>query len=587
MKKVLIFVLSLLGYDAFSQLPFVLGLDDKKIKVTIQFHYFEDFSKKFSANDIGKVQFESNFKATKKTSFGYTSSAIWLKINLKNTSENHYLLELDNPNIDKIEFFLLQNNQIISHFIAGDHQSIKTYPIKDRTPIFPLNLVKNQTYSIYLSGNSTEDLSFKLTFWEANSLYEHLSNRNLLWGIFFGFILVISFYNFFLWLTIRDKIYFFYIIYVLSFGLFQFSLYGFGFQYLWDNSIFNEKAHVTFLGISVTFLTIFSIFFLELFKILPKSRQFLSIIGIIWVFVYLYMVLTFNHQTYKILIGISIFGVIFQYYFSIKLLLQGNKSVLYYLLATIAFTVAILIIVLKNFVNFFPGDFYLKLGSMIEMVLFSVALGDKYRYIKLEQLRQQKIRNDIASNLHDDLAASLSSLTMFSEMNRMKVQKTDTQQKEIFENISRRSREMMKQVREAVWEINPKNDQSDEWLERMIKYARETLDSKKIDLHLNIGQDIEKHKLHIDDRRNVYLFFKEAINNTAKYSEATLVEVDCFIKNGKFHLSIKDNGKGFEINEVKKGNGILNFKMRAAELKGLVEIVSEKDKGTQVSLSFP
>lgn len=587
MKTILLITFIVLGYNAFSQPNVFINNGKKEINVGNQFYVFEDYTNKFSENDIGKVQFERNFKATKKTSFGYTSSTIWLKINLQNTSKNQYLLELDNPNIDKIAFFLVQNGQIISHYISGDHQSIETYFIKDRNPIFPLNLAKNQTYSIYLSGKSTEDLSFKLTFWEANQLYEHLSNRNLLWGIFFGFILVISFYNFFLWLTIRDKIYFFYIIYVLSFGLFQFSLYGFGFQYLWNNSLFNEKAHITFLGLSVTFLTIFSIYFLDLFKILPKSRQFLKIVGIIWVFVYLYMVFTFNHQTYKLLMGMSILGVFFQYYFSIKLLLQGNRSVLYYLLATIAFTIAILIILLKNFVNIFPGDFYLKLGSMIEMVLFSVALGDKYRYIKIEQLRQQKIRNDIASNLHDDLAASLSSLTMFSEMNRMKTPKADTQQKEIFENISRRSREMMKQVREAVWEINPKNDQSDEWLERMVKYAQETLDSRNIDLKLSLEKNIEKLKLPIDDRRHIYLFFKEAINNAAKYSEATLVEVDCLIKKGNILLTIKDNGKGFEAEEVKKGNGILNFRERADELKGKVEIVSVLNIGTEISLSFP
>lgn len=587
MKNLLLITSIVFGYKAFSQPNIVLSNDNKEIKVRNQFYFFEDFLGKFSEGDIGKIQFENNFTAAKKASFAYSSATIWVKINLKNTSDKHWLLELDNPNMDKIEFFLLQNKKNISHFIAGDHQPIETYFIKDRNPIFPLELSQNQTYSIYLRGHSTEDLGFNLTFWEANQLYEHLSDRNLLWGIFFGFILVISFYNFFLWLTIRDKIYLFYIIYVLSFGLFQFSLYGFGFQYIWNNCLFNEKAHVTFLGISITFLTIFSIYFLDIFKKFPKSRQFLKIVGIIWVIVYLYMVLTFNHQTYKLLMAISLIGVLFQYYFSIKLLLQGNRSVFYYLLATIAFTIAILIIILKNFVNIFPGDFYLKLGSMIEMVLFSVALGDKYRYIKLEQIRQQKIRNDISSNLHDDLAASLSSLTMFSEMNRMKVQKTDAIQKEIFENISRRSREMMKQVREAVWEINPKNDQSDEWLDRMIKYAQETLDSKSIELKLHIKEDIRKLKLPIDDRRNVYLFFKEAINNAAKYSEATQVEVSCFVQHKKIYLYIKDNGKGFDENEIKKGNGLLNFEKRASELNGTMQIITEIGEGTHINLQFP
>ena len=587
MKFLLPIILILLGCEAYSQSSFILDNTQKEVKIGNNFLYFEDFSGKFSENNIGKIEFENKFSTAKKSGFGYSSATIWLKIKVESTSDNDWLLELNNPNIDNIDFYLVQNNKIISHFIAGDHHSIESYLIKDRNPIFPIKLSKHQSYKIYLKGNSTEDLGFKLTFWEANKLYEHLSNRNLPWGIFFGFVLVISFYNFFLWLTIRDKTYLFYVIYVLSFGFFQLSLYGFGFQYFWGNNQFNEKAHIVFLGISVTFLTVFSIYFLELFKIFPKSRQFLKRVGIIWLFVYLFMVLTFNHQTYKILMLMSVAGVGFQYFFSFKLLRQGNKSVRFYLLATIAFTLAIFVILLKNFVNIFPGDFYLKLGSMIEMLLFSVALGDKYRYIKLEQIRQQKVRNDIASNLHDDLAASLSSLTMFSELNRMKAQKNDPKSKEIFENISRRSREMMKQVREAVWEINPKNDESDEWLDRMINYARETLDSKQIDLKLNIKEGIEKLKLPIDDRRNIYLFFKEAIDNAAKYSEATLVEVDFFKKNGNVFLKIKDNGKGFEENTIKKGNGFLNFEKRAEELKGKVEVNSRTNYGTEIKLSFP
>lgn len=589
MKLILATIVSFLTFETFAQTSLVLRQEQKEIELSNQYLFLEDVSGKFSAGDIGKITFEKQFNHPNrpKVNFGYSASVIWLKINVLNVSNEDWLLELDNPNIDKVEFFLVKGGQIIDHYLAGDHQLIETYSIKERTPIFPLKLTKNQPYTIYLRGNSTEELNFNLTFWEANRLYSHLSNRTIPWGIFFGFVLVIFFYNLFLWLSLKDKTYLFYIIYVLSFGLFQFSLYGFGFQYVWGNGLFNEKAHIIFLGISVTFLTIFSIYFLDLFKVLPKSKRFLSIVGVVWGFVYLYMVLTFNHETYKLLVAISFLGVIFQYYFSIKLLLQGNKSVRFYLLATVAFSVAILIIILKNFVSFLPGDFYLKIGSMIEMVLFSVALGDKYRFIKLEQIRLQKVRNDIASNLHDDLAASLSSLTMYSEMNRMKVQKTDNQQKEIFENISRRSREMMKQVREAVWEISPQNDDSGEWLDRMVNYASETLNSKGIDLKFNIADAVSKLKLLIDDRRNVYLFFKEVINNAAKYSEATTVLVECFIQHQILYLYIKDNGKGFDENIIIKGNGLLNLQTRTEALKGKMQITSEVGNGTYVQLQFP
>jgi signal transduction histidine kinase len=258
----------------------------------------------------------------------------------------------------------------------------------------------------------------------------------------------------------------------------------------------------------------------------------------------------------------------------------------------VSISIAAIIVALKN-LNVIPAmnqEYYLMVGSMLEIVLFSVAFGDKLRRSQKEQQRQQMLRNEISTNLHDDLAASLSSLTMFSELNRMKFQKSTPETSELFSKISARSREMMRQVREAVYDMNPQNDDSAEWTDRMVQFAKEMLSARQIELNLTIEDTIHSLSLSTHQRRNLYLFFKEAINNIAKHSEATEVKIDfrlissTFEKQGK--LLIIDNGKGFATKELHQGNGLLNFQKRAETLGGKVEICSEIGRGTRIELIF-
>jgi signal transduction histidine kinase len=591
MKKLLVCLIFLIYCECFAQSTIILDNQKNEVEVGKNCFVFKDSEGKFNEKTIEKIPFEAI--KTNRPSFYYTDATAWIKINIQNNSTKHWLLELDNPSINEVDFILTQNNHPISYFSGGDTRPFSNYQIEDRNPIFDLKLAENQSFTIYIRGKSTEDLSFPLTFYDSNTLYGKLAKRNLFWGIYFGFVLLIALYNFFLWLTIRDKTYLYYVLYVLTFGLFQFSLYGFGFQYIWGNSFFNEKAHAIFVGASVTFLTLFSIHFLNLFKEIPNSKIFFQILGIVWIIIYAILVLTFSHLSVIILMMMSVIGLFFQYYYSIKLFLKGNRSVRFYLLANVAMTIAILIILLKSFFKI-PGDFYLKIGSMIEMVLFSLALGDKYRFIEMDRIRQQRIRDEISANLHDDLAASLSSLTMYSESNRRKAQKNSPDNEAVFKKISDKSREILNQVRESVWEMTPRNDNSDEWLDRMIRFATETLEAKQIDLNLEIDPKIQTQLIPIDKRHDLYLFFKECINNIAKHSEANLVKIQFhltpplhFGRGGKgVRLSIKDNGKGFIINDLQKGNGLLNLKKRAINLNGKYNIESVIGEGTEVSLWF-
>lgn len=589
MKIYILFFLFWNNFNLIAQ-EIILSNAVNEVPASLNCLVFEDVNHQFSEHEILSHNFQKNFQKTKTTipNFGYTTANIWLKIDLKNNSTKHWFLEIDNPRINHLSFFLLKNNQLVSQFQTGDSQPFSSYQIADRNLFLDLEMLKNESYTIYLKANSTEDLKFPMTFWEEKRLYQHLADRNLMWGIYFGFILLISLYNFFLWLTIRDKTYFFYVFYVFFFGLMQADIYGYDYQYLWGNSIFNDRALMVFMYCSNFFMVQFLRNFLGLKKILPFWYVLTGRIA--WVTFFLILISVFFYRWYFNILGVLLVLILiaFLFFLLVKLALLNQKPAYFSFLAFSFLMVATIVVILKNLgtLSAENQDYYLMIGSMIEMVLFSLALGDKFRQEQLEKERQQYIRNEIAANLHDDLAASLSSLTMFSESNRRKAQKELSSNELIFSKISEKSREIMNLVRENVWEMNSRNDESEEWLDRMIKFTVETLESKQTELHLNVSNEIQNKVLPIDYRRDLYLFVKEAINNIAKHSEADSVKLSLYLQQNTLFLIIKDNGKGFDTNTLSNGNGLLNFQNRAKNLKGKCEINSVIGDGTEVRLWF-
>ncbi|RFS13929.1 7TM diverse intracellular signaling domain-containing protein [Emticicia sp. C21] len=573
---------------------FTLKKEENQVFVGNRCLAFIDEDNRYARPVLEDNTFMKRFKPTGNDipNFGYSNKPVWLMMRVMNLKDRQWLMEIANSRVNEVDLFVVENNRIINSKKLGDHYPYHLNTIKDSNPIFKIDMIENQEYVIFLKCKSTEDLKFPIYFWQESELFQAMSNRKIIWGIYFGFIFLIVLYNFFLWLVIRDRSLVYYILYVLCFGGLQAVLYGFFYQYIWSNSWLNDRGHLVFLNISTFFMIYFTIEFLNLRVNLPrliKPVQWFSYAILVFS-----LILLFHYEWHAnfISIGLTFILLLIQAYIVYDYISRNIRIIWLYALAMVSISIAAIIVALKN-LNIIPAmnqEYYLMIGSMLEIVLFSVAFGDKLRRSQKEQQRQQMLRNEISTNLHDDLAASLSSLTMFSELNRMKFQKSVPETSELFSKISTRSREMMRQVREAVYDMNPQNDDSAEWIDRMVQFAKEMLSAKQIELNLTIADNIHALPLSTHQRRNLYLFFKEAINNIAKHSEASEVKIDfrlipsTFEKQGE--LLIIDNGKGFDTKELHQGNGLLNFQKRAETLGGKVEIRSEAGKGTKIELTF-
>lgn len=202
-----------------------------------------------------------------------------------------------------------------------------------------------------------------------------------------------------------------------------------------------------------------------------------------------------------------------------------------------------------------------------------------------EKLKVETIRQKIASDLHDEIGATLSSISIATRVVQKKLGKQANGLSPILEQIKTDSEDTIQTIRDTVWAINPENDSVELLFEKMRSFALQILTVQNIALDFkNEYQYAKSLKMSMEQRRNVYMMYKEAINNIAKHAQATKVSVLILKANEGFKLVISDNGKGFNYQENHEGNGLKNFKKRAEESFMEFKMSSEIGKGTELEM---
>jgi ligand-binding sensor domain-containing protein/two-component sensor histidine kinase len=210
-----------------------------------------------------------------------------------------------------------------------------------------------------------------------------------------------------------------------------------------------------------------------------------------------------------------------------------------------------------------------------------------YDFRRSSRISLAKVRNRIASDLHDDIGSTLNSISVFSEVATQQLSGNTELTKTILEKMGSASRGMIDKMNDIVWALNPKNDDFKNILQRMQYFAADILSGKNILLSFEVDEKVQKIKMPMEKRKNFYLIYKEAINNTYKYAESQKVHVSISEKEGKLVMVVDDNGKGFDITATSKnGNGLKNMQERAKEIHAKFDITSLPGKGTRIYLQM-
>jgi signal transduction histidine kinase len=183
----------------------------------------------------------------------------------------------------------------------------------------------------------------------------------------------------------------------------------------------------------------------------------------------------------------------------------------------------------------------------------------------------ERLRIQLARDLHDDAGATLSKIALLSDVLCRRMGRNP--QARAVEQIGSLSREAVDSLRDIVWSIDPRTDTLDESIERMRDLACEALGARNIVLSFRTSRTADL-KLSAQTRRQLWLVFKEGVNNIARHSGCMAAQADLCTEDGWLQLRISDNGKGFDIRQVRKGQGLDSMRERARSLGGEFQVAS-------------
>ncbi|WP_008585074.1 tetratricopeptide repeat-containing sensor histidine kinase [Niabella soli] len=231
---------------------------------------------------------------------------------------------------------------------------------------------------------------------------------------------------------------------------------------------------------------------------------------------------------------------------------------------------------IKNQRFFFLGMLVLFLLVLTSGILYYL----RYRLMEHNKRLQQEldIRTQIATDLHDDMGSTLSSIHIFSELLR----KSGDNKEELLTKIEANARDTLDALDDIIWLVKPSNDKFANLWQHVREYSVPMFESRDICFFIDFPESISEIPLPMDVRRNIFLIIKESVNNLVKYSKCTEATITAHDEPDVISFSIWDNGIGFDPEQLTSRNGVKNMQARARSMNAEIKITAANGSGTQV-----
>jgi signal transduction histidine kinase len=225
---------------------------------------------------------------------------------------------------------------------------------------------------------------------------------------------------------------------------------------------------------------------------------------------------------------------------------------------------------------------------ILVILLVSGSIFALYNYRLQQLLKVERLRNRIGQDLHDEIGSTLSSISLYSAVMQRTSDQLPPNTINILDKIISSTSQMMESMNDMVWTIKASNDSFEQVINRMRAFAVNMTEADEITMTFDVDPQVEKLSLGMEQRKNVYLIYKEAVNNAAKYARCTELRIELKKLPGFLELKISDNGIGFDPEDKSArehllgGNGLAGMRARGKAIGAEVEIASAAGKGTVV-----
>ena len=313
---------------------------------------------------------------------GYTDASIWIrsKVQIPTHMEKQWIAELDNALLDYIDLYVIKNGKIMQHFESGDRRPFASRSIQARSYRFPVDLTPGTTELLW-KIRSQSGIDLPLMLYDKEALLQKDLNAYLLSGVFYGILIILAIYNFVFFIVVRRIIYFYYVAFIVSYGMMSLSFQGFTPLLLWFDFpwLYNDGA-LFFVSMCVLFSVLFGQRFLETSINAPKVHIFLN--GLL-IFNFIPILLSFCDLysiTTKFAAFLGVITPIILVYAGISVLKSNKRRVELYLLAWSLFFIGTTVFSLHKF-GLFEGSWFIihaqQFGVLFKIMVLSYALSDQ------------------------------------------------------------------------------------------------------------------------------------------------------------------------------------------------------------------
>jgi signal transduction histidine kinase len=547
---------------------------------------------------------------------GIAKDNLWARFVLAPAQQHLKIyLSFENPKLNSINIYIVRQQKVIDSLVLGDHFIFNQRLVHHNYFTIPIQLSHQYHTEVYAKmeqkGNT---LQVPVMLYSEKGLLTRIEKSYLYIGITTGVLGIMCLLSIFFFITSDYKsLYIFYAGHIFTILLWLWSTEGLGFQYFWPNS----TSLATRMGPGVAVLN--SAFFISVMltfckpydnkSIFRRYLQTITIFFFIWaIFPFLSIIDIDNHKLTRTFLTTFFICNFLSVLVSIVYLLQlshKHKIVLFYFYAVVVTLLSSGLSVAKNLgwlIIEQSTSSIISIGVLVELMLMTAAISRQFNIYKnereqllLDNLAKEKALNQsilatqaaerkrISRELHDDIGAGLTQISLMSES---AMQQHHNQQ--LNQEIAFTARSLVASMGEIVWSMYPENNT----LEQLIIYLREQLHkmleySSINNYHLQLPDTCEPIVVSNEIRRTVLLVTKEIVNNAIKYSEASNLTVNIQLQSNSIHGSIYDNGVGFDIQQAKAGNGLRNIEQRIQEVEGNLFVDSMPQKGSNFKFTIP
>lgn len=382
--------------DDFSSKSKVLISNEVVKHLGLNMYYLEDERDELSLEGVLKLDDSLWVQSLVSTpNFGYTDSSYWFRVRLLSPDATlDKLIAIEYALLDHIELYVFKNNILLNSYLTGDTFPFSQRPIRHRDFLFPIAFQSNQSLDLYIKVKTEGSLQLPINIWDRDKFIWLDQEEQLIKAIYYGMMLILVVYNLFLFLFIRERSYLYYAGLVVSVLVLMSGIYGYLYQYAYPNSPALQKLIILLSVPCVMLFTgLFSSYFLSLSKIAPRLNKLVMLFNILFVMSIIGAFFLPYHISTRVSVFLAIPSSLVIMYAGLYAWYKGQVSASYFSYAW-AFLVAGIVVAASSKFGVLPRNNFtehaLSFGSVIEALLLSFALADRFNRERQEKIKAQQ-----------------------------------------------------------------------------------------------------------------------------------------------------------------------------------------------------